>query len=75
MTDIKKALLDPTSVFENPAQVLHANDLSREQKIEILERWRYDAELMEIAEEENMTKSNGKDMLRAVLEALRSLGA
>ncbi|MFA6037941.1 MAG: hypothetical protein WC748_07470 [Legionellales bacterium] len=75
MTDIKKALLDPTSVFDNPMQVLHANDLSREQKIEVLQRWRYDAELMETAESENMTKSHSKDMLTTVLEALKSLGA
>ncbi len=75
MTDIKKALLDPTAVFENPMQVLHAIDLSREQKIEILQRWRYDEELMEIAEQENMSRGKGKDILESILEALRSLGA
>jgi uncharacterized protein (UPF0128 family) len=75
MTDIKKAMLDPTAVFENPMQVLHATDLSREQKIEILQRWRYDAELMEVAEQENMTSAGDKDILQSILEALRSLGA
>ncbi|MGA2655286.1 MAG: hypothetical protein ABSF18_04840 [Gammaproteobacteria bacterium] len=75
MTDIKKALLDPTAVFENPMQVLHASDLTREQKIEILQRWRYDAELEEIAEQENMARGKGKDILESILEALRSLNA
>lgn len=74
MTDIKKAMLDPTSVFESPNQVLHASDLSHEQKIEILQRWRYDARLEEIAEEENMARGKGSDELESILEALRSLG-
>lgn len=75
MTDIKKALLDPTAVFENPMQVLHASDLTRAQKIEILERWRYDEELLETAEGENMARDGEKDRLESILEALRSLGA
>ena len=75
MTDIKKAMLDPTAVFENPMQVLHANDLTREQKIEILKRWRYDEELLETAEQENMARDGEKDRLESILEALRSLNA
>lgn len=74
MIDIKKALLDPTSVFDNPNEVLHAPELTREQKIEILQRWRYDEELMEIAEEENMARGKENDMLAAILQALQSLG-
>ncbi len=74
MTDIKKALLDPTAVFENPMQVLHAIDLSHEQKIEILQRWRYDEELQEIAEGENMGRGREKDLLESILESLRALG-
>ncbi len=74
MTDIKKAMLDPTAVFDNPMQVLHASDLSHEQKIEILQRWRYDEELLEIAEGENMGRGGEKDFLQSILEALRALG-
>jgi hypothetical protein len=74
MTDVKKALLDPTAAFDNPMQVLHANDLTPEQKIEILQRWRYDAELEEIAEQENMARGKQVDVLESILEALRALG-
>jgi len=74
MTDIKKAMLDPTAVFNNPMQVLHASDLSHEQKIEILQRWRYDEELLETAEGENMARGGEKDILESILEALRALG-
>ncbi len=74
MTDIKKALLDPTSEFENPIQVLHASDLTHEQKIEILQRWRYDEELLEIAEGENMARGKQTDRLESILEALHALG-
>ena len=36
MTDIDQALLDPTSVFRSPEDVLKVKDLTREQKIEFL---------------------------------------
>ncbi len=54
MTDIEKAMLNPTTVFRTPDEVLLREDLSREQKIEILRRWAYDARQLEVAEEENM---------------------
>jgi hypothetical protein len=74
MIDIKKAMLDPTAVFDNPMQVLHTHDLTHEQKIEILQRWRYDEELLETAEGENMARGKEKDLLVSILEALRTLG-
>ena len=72
MIDVNKALLDPTSVFKTPHDVLHTHELSREQKIEILQRWYYDACLMETAEAENM-QGNATDV-SAVVEALHTLG-
>ena len=72
MTDIDKALLDPTSVFRAPEDVLVRNDLSREQKIEILRRWEYDARELEVAEEEGMISSQ-PDILDRVLHALHTL--
>ena len=74
MTDIKKALLDPTAVFDRPMQVLHASDLSAQQKIEILQRWRYDAQLQELAESENMSTDGQVDRLEEILQALHTLG-
>ena len=74
MTDIEKALLDPSSEFDTPGDVLKAGDISREQKIEILRRWEYDARELLVASEENMP-GNNSDILDRVLEALNTLGA
>ena len=73
MTDIDKAMLDPTSVFRKPEDVLKARDLTREQKIEILRRWEYDARELEVASDESMT-GNNSDLLYRVLNALNELG-
>lgn len=73
MTDVDRAMLDPGSVFDKPSDVLSAEDLTREQKIEILRRWEYDARELQVASEENMP-GNNSDLLDLVLEALNSLG-
>lgn len=78
MTDINKALLDPTSVYRLPKDVVADDSLSRDQKIKILLRWEYDARELQVAEEENMpelTKKKEGDMLSQVLAALHDLGA
>lgn len=74
MTDIDKALLDPTSVFKAPEDVLKARDITREQKIEILLRWEYDARELQVADDESMTGSNNNNLLQRVLESLSALG-
>lgn len=68
----KRALLDPSSVFDRPEDVLVYPALSREQKIEILRRWAYDASEGCVATEEGMPDGNG-DFLRRVVVALDSL--
>ena len=52
MIDVKQATLDPTSVFKEPTDVGADETMSRDQKIEILHRWEYDARELEVAEEE-----------------------
>ena len=74
MTDIDKALLDPTSVFKTPEDVLKARDLTREQKIEILRRWEYDARELQVADDESMTGGSNNNLLQRVLESLSALG-
>ena len=74
MTDIEKAMLNPTTVFRTPDEVLLREDLSREQKIEILRRWAYDARQLEVAEEKNMGGQR-PDILDQVLRALHTLDA
>ncbi len=72
--DYEKALLDPRTMFKNPAEVVRANALSRDQKIKILEAWEHDARQLMTATAENM--SGGEEpQLRQVHEALRKLNA
>jgi hypothetical protein len=78
MSKLEQALLDPTSIYKLPMDVVRDNALTREQKIQILHRWEYDARELQIAEEENMpelTSEKTGSMLSRVLDALHELGA
>ena len=74
MIDVKQAMLDPTSVFKDPTEVVSDENLSRDQKIEILRRWQYDAHQLEVAEEEAGMAVRRPDMFDRVLQALHTLG-
>ena len=74
MSVLKKALLDPSSVYKSPDRVIKDKSLSRKQKIEILRRWEYDAIELQVAEEENMQGQNGK-LLDEILNALHEIDA
>ncbi|MFQ5551877.1 MAG: hypothetical protein ACE5FJ_11640, partial [Gemmatimonadales bacterium] len=67
-------MLDPTMVFEDPMDVVANNELTRDQKIEILRRWEYDARQLEIAEEEAGMAVRRPEMFDRVLQALHTLG-
>lgn len=78
MIDIEKAKLDPSGVFASPKDVLAENDLTRDQKIDILRRWGYDAKELAVAEEENMPASetnNGSALYDEIIQALHALGS
>jgi hypothetical protein len=78
MPDVEKALLDARAVFKRPVDVVTAQGLTREQKIEILRRWEYDAREIQVADDEGMTAPAGEAQtapLDLILEALRGLGA
>lgn len=64
---------DPSSVFQAPADVVGNEDISREQKIQILRRWEYEARSLEVAQDENMMGGTSS-RLAEVLDALHSLG-
>ena len=70
----EEALLDPHAVYATPRGVVDDGALSREQKIEVLRRWEYDAAELEVAEEEGM-RGGETSMLRQILLALEELGA
>jgi len=52
--DKKKALINPSSVFKTPAEVVACADLSTEEKAAILKQWELDARLLQVATEEGM---------------------
>jgi hypothetical protein len=70
--DIEKAMTNPTSVFPSPEAVIHKQNLTKDQKIKILKRWKYDALELEVAEEENMG-GGPPGVLYDVLKALHQL--
>ena len=73
--DLRKAMLNPALVFLGPEDVLKRDELTREQKIEILRRWKFDALQLQVAEEENMGSEQLSDILDRVLQALHALNA
>ena len=75
MIDVKKAMWDPTSVFKNPEDVVASDELNRNQKIEILRRWEYDARELEVAEEEAGMAVRRPEMFDLVVQALHMLDA
>jgi hypothetical protein len=51
--DLEKAKLNPAAVFKSPQEVVSNQELSREQKIEILRQWGQEAISMEVADWQN----------------------
>ena len=70
--DMAQARLDPGSVFPSPEDLLENSSLSREQKIDLLKRWKYDAQQVSNAMAEGMIGDNG-DLLYRVCRALARL--
>jgi len=68
----KRALADPSDVFETPEAVLEADDLENDQKIEILRRWEYNVSEEDVALEEGMP-GDESGLLRRILVALGML--
>ncbi len=70
--DVEQALFNPGSVFAAPEAVLVHDGLSKQQKIEILRRWEYDATESCVAVEEGMPGGES-DLLHRILLALDQL--
>ncbi len=75
MIDIKKAMRDPAKVFTDPSEVVADFELTRDQKIEILRRWEFDAHELEVAEEEAGMTVLHPEMFDRIVQALHTLGA
>ncbi len=72
--DVKKTMLDPMMVFKEPKEVVANHELTRDQKIEILRRWEYDARQLEVAEEEAGMAVRRPEMFDRIVQALHTLG-
>jgi hypothetical protein len=70
--ELEAAMLRPGAVFGSPEEVLENPELSRDQKIEGLLRWAYDAAEEAVALEEGMPGEES-DLLRRILVALGRL--
>ncbi|TDJ37723.1 MAG: hypothetical protein E2O61_05510 [Gammaproteobacteria bacterium] len=75
MTDIERAMRDPAKVFTDPSEVVADLKLTRDQKIEILRRWEFDAHELEVAEEEAGMTVLHPEMFDRIVQALHTLGA
>jgi hypothetical protein len=72
--DLDHGRWDPSGMFANPEQVIAQAGLTRDQKIEILKLWEYDAAEAEVATEEGMP--GGADSpLRRILLVLSRLNS
>lgn len=71
--DLETARLDPGSVFKSPEELCESPGLSREQKIDLLQRWADDARELDVAEAEGMGGGE-TSILAQILTALDSLG-
>jgi hypothetical protein len=70
--DIDKAVNHPASVFSSPQEVLDHPDLSTVQKLEILQRWQFDAVEETVAMEEGMP-GDADDLVIRIADALKTL--
>lgn len=70
--DIEALVKDPGRHFGAPREVVAADGLTREEKRRILDSWALDAQLLEVAEEENMPGLD-RPRLREVKLALLEL--
>lgn len=77
MIDLERAKLNPAEVFASPQAIVDSQELSEQEKIDLLKRWAYDLKSLAIAEEENMpADAHPQDeLLDEINEGLTRLGA
>lgn len=72
---VNRAIADPSRMFPHPSAVLEAKDLSRNEKIKVLQSWELDAKRLLESADENMTDERGRErnQLPEIQRALRVL--
>lgn len=68
----RDAISDPTSEYRHPIDVVTDDRLDNDQKLRILESWKKDAELLSVAQDENMAGGE-RPQLQDVMLALQEL--
>lgn len=73
VSKVRKAVLDPSSVYVSPAELAADDTLNRSEKFALLALWEADARELAVAEEENMGGGE-PSRLDEILECLNGLG-
>lgn len=76
--DFENALLDVSKAFGSPEDICALPDLTREQKLKLLQQWDYDLQLLLVAAEENMPaqgKANEPGKTAELVQRIHSLVA
>jgi hypothetical protein len=75
---VSDAVTDPTREYRKPIDVLNDRELDNDEKLRILESWKKDAELLSVAQDENMAggeRPQLQDVLLAIQELERTRGS
>lgn len=76
MGELEEILHDPSARFSDPCEVLCQGRLTRDDKVRVLQQWRYDLVQLQVASEENLTgDGDGAARIRKIDECLRQLRA
>ena len=71
--DMEKIMLNPERTFKTPEEIADSNELTKAEKIKLLESWAYDIQELEKAEEENMGGNDNYTFLRRIKNLLLEL--
>lgn len=72
------AISDPTREYRKPIDVVRDSELDADEKMRILESWKKDAELLSVAQDENMAggeRPQLQDVMLAIQELERTRGS
>lgn len=70
--DFKTLRTDPSAHFTSPGDIVERTDLTKNQKLDLLQAWEFDEKRLQEAAAENMAGGES-DCLNAVQKAIRQL--
>ena len=81
--EFEKAMLDVGKTFASPEDIRQHEELTRQQKLKLLQQWEYDLKLLLVASEENMPSQGSKgdttgssaELMQQIHKALAQMGA